>query len=608
LDAPTIPGLLRARAAATPATLAYVELDLANERRHVTWGDFASRVERLAGALLTCGIDASDRVAILGPNSIDWETAQHASLACGATVAGIDPNYPRDQLDEVIRQLRPAMVFAEDTSFLERIDQKALAELKLASVFRLSSEGSSLGAVPLDELLVPRPQGNSGWPHVDVGVGGIITFSSGTTGTPKPIAYTHAQIRDAIRAITGAFPDIGPDDRLLCWLPLANLFQRMINFCALAVGARSYVTGDPRSVMTHLTAAKPHVFIGVPRFFGRVHAGITEKLQKTAWPMRTVTAWAVKSGHRRAQAGRTAAPLGARDRLAALIADRLVLSRIRAIFGGHVRYLVSGSAPMQKELLEWFDAVGLSVYEAYGVSEDIVPIAINHPGQRRLGSVGRPLAPNNIRLAPDGEILVGGPGVFSGYMMGLEDLPRPNAEGFWATGDLGSLDQDGFLSIQGRKSDTFKTSAGRWVNPTRVEDCLRRIPYVEHAVILGAYRKATVAVLSVDTKQLNNRSGGNLTADCRDTGRGMDTQTQVMLLADLDKVLEAVPPHERPAAVLIVTTGFSIAGGELTTNLKLRRAEVERKYAREVENLYQTLGQSKGHPAALPGQLPIRVA
>jgi long-chain acyl-CoA synthetase len=193
-------------------------------------------------------------------------------------------------------------------------------------------------------------------------------------------------------------------------------------------------------------------------------------------------------------------------------------------------------------------------------------------------------------------------------MMELEDLPRPNAEGFWATGDLGSFDQDGFLSIQGRKSDTFKTSTGRWVNPTRVEDCLRRIPYIDHAVILGANRKAAVAVLSVDTKKLNNRSGGSLSTGSRDPRSGMDTQTQAMLLADLDKVLEAVSPHERPAAVLIVRTGFSIAGGELTTNLKLRRAEVERKYAREVENLYQTLGQSKGHPAALPGRLPISLA
>jgi long-chain acyl-CoA synthetase len=603
MDAETIPALLRARTAATPDSVAYEELDEARGRRSLTWNEFNSRVTTLRGSLSALGIRPGDRVGILAPNSLEWEIAQHAALDCGALVAGIDPHYPQQQLDAVVRRLGLAALFAEDASSLSRIDQAELAALKLKAVFRGEARTD---VVHVDELLrSSHPRRSHTEP--DLIRGGIITFSSGTTGDPKPIAYTHAQACGAIQAIVSAFPQIEAGDRLLCWLPLANLFQRMLNFCALVVGATSYVLGDPRAVMPSLAIARPHIFIGVPRFFERVHAGVVDRLARAPWPVRKLSHWAIDCSHRAALAVGSGTRQGAGARLAAAAADRLVLRRIRRAFGGHARFLVSGSAPMPVWLLEWFDAVGLPVYEAYGVSEDITPIALNRPGQRRLGTVGKPLPPNRVKLAPDGEILVQGAGVFNGYLNEHPRMTSATPDDYWATGDLGSFDEDGFLSVHGRKSDNFKTSTGRWVSPARVEERLRRIPHVEHAVVLGAGRKAVAAILCLDPRYSEQPTSA-VTDDNRSTGSAKaHSAAKENLIAALNEVLADLPAHERPAAVFLLRTGFSIAGGELTTNLKLRRAEVEKKYALELEKLYRAL-DARPSSESTPQPLVVEIA
>ena len=259
----------------------------------------------------------------------------------------------------------------------------------------------------------------------------------------------------AVRAILDAFPEIDEGAQLLCWLPLANLFQRIINFCAIERGATSYVVEDPREVVQHLATANPHVFIGVPRFFEKLHAGIEERLAASPAVVRRLARWGLAAGTRRAERLRAGLGVGFGDRMRWRIADALVVRRLRAVFGHNIRFLISGSAPMPVWLLEWFEGLGLPVLEAYGVSEDIVPVAMNRPAARKLGTVGRPMLGNEVALGPDSEIRVRGPGVFRGYL-GTES-PAPAADGFWATGDLGEFTSDGFLRLTGRKSDAFKT-------------------------------------------------------------------------------------------------------------------------------------------------------
>ena len=247
---------------------------------------------------------------------------------------------------------------------------------------------------------------------------------------------------------------------------------------------------------------------------------------------------------------------------------------------------------MPRWLLEWFDAVGLPVYEAYGVSEDVVPVAMNRPGARRMGTVGKPLPPNEVRISDEGEILIRGPGVFSGYLSAGAGSQRPDAEDFWPTGDLGTLDAEGYLSVTGRKSDTFKTATGRWVSPARIEERLGRLPYVLHAVVVGAGRKAVAVLLSVDAPALRTRMKSG--PPTRGAKSGWGEAEAAALGNDILEKCGGLASHEQPAAVLVTADPFTIAGGELTTNLKIRRKAIATKYAAAVDRLFAELERSGG--------------
>jgi long-chain acyl-CoA synthetase len=582
--AETIPELLASRARDTPDQPAFFTLEQSGAWRPVTWSALAAQTERLGRALHRSGVRRGTRVAILARTSLEWEQAQMAALRLGATVIGVDPNYPAEMLARALESTAPEVLVAEDSAALARIPASVGTGLRLTLTFRAGGENGSKAAESLGTLAErfaadggPLPAG----PGPDDPA--IVTFSSGTTGAPKPIVYTHRQVLLAVGAILEAFPDIAAGSRLACWLPLANLFQRVINLCAMARGAASYVIADPREVMKHLPAIRPAVFIAVPRFFEKVQAGIEERLAAAPARAQDLAQWALTCGKRAAEARLAGTSPRFADRMLRPLADRLVLRRLRSVFGTEIRYLISGSAPMPLWLLEWFEAIGLPVLEAYGVSENIVPVAMNRPGARRIGAVGKPMPGNEVKLGADGEVLVRGAGVFRGYLGA--DGPRPDAAGYWATGDLGELTPDGYLALTGRKSDAFKTSGGRWVVPATVEALLRRVAYVEHAVLAGSSDNALCAILNVDLARLGkDPSSGELGADER-----------ARIAQDATGSLSAVPGYMRPVGLLVVTTPFSIVNGELTTNLKLRRTVIADKFGTQLERLRE-VARAAGEP------------
>ncbi|HEY3196411.1 MAG TPA: AMP-binding protein [Nitrospirales bacterium] len=552
LGASTIAELLERRAALTPDETAFTLLGSAEHR--VTWAQHALTARAVASSLQNAGIERGDRVGILAPNCIAWEHAQMGALACGAIVVGIDPHYPDGVLAGVLRQVRLAALFVADAAVLTRVPREIRSGLKLTATLSGAPDESSCRT--LDELVLAGvlleptpPTGNDG---------AIIIFSSGTTGSPKPIVYKHTQVLVAVAALLEAYPEFGKGCRLLCWLPLANLFQRLINLCAIANGATTYMIGDPRTVMDYVAQAAPHLLIGVPRFYEKLHSGVEARIAALPRPASALSRWALRTARR-----------GRRTGLRYALADRLVLQRLRAIFGDNMRYLISGSAPLPRWLVDWFEAIGLPVFEAYGISENIVPISMNRPGAYRAGTVGKPLAPNEVRIAPDGEIEVRGPGVFQGYGIDSErshNEIEAEIDGFWRSGDLGAFDEDGFLRITGRKNELFKTSTGRWVSPAEIEACLRRIWYVDHAVALGAGRKTVIAVLCVQP-----------------------SAHTASIEMDIATVMQDIAAYQRPAGVLITRQSVTIEGGGLTTNLKLRRKAVETKYEEALGKLFDAV-------------------
>ncbi|MDQ3186334.1 MAG: AMP-binding protein, partial [Pseudomonadota bacterium] len=418
----------------------------------------------------------------------------------------------------------------------------------------------------------------------------VMVFSSGTTGSPKAIVFSHEQVLAAIDALLDAFDDLEEGTVLLCWLPLANLFQRVINFYAIGRGAITYILSDPGELLNHIGSVEPHILIGVPRVFERMQSGIDERIVQLPLPVRYLIQWSMRLGREQALAKISGKRTGIVITVGWRFADKLILKRLRAVFGKRLRYFVSGSAPMPLWLLTWFEAIGLPVLEAYGVSENIIPMATNRFSLRKFGTAGKPLSSNQISFAQDGEILVRGPGVFQGYW----NAPEPGAErftadGYWYTGDFGRLDEEGFLSLLGRKSEVFKTSGGKWVSPMRIEEQLRRVPYIGQCVVLQLDSGAIASILSIDKVKLMCRTdkrgvdGGPLDEQCFQSTFGEELRT------DFRTALGDLPAYQRPVGAIVTFQQFSIEGGELTTNLKLRRKIVQARFAAHLERLERAI-------------------
>ena len=597
----TVPGLLAARQARTPDAVALWQVSGDGAWRPSTWTDYRRAVASVASGLCRLGLAAGERVGILGATRPQWDTAQLGILAAGGVAVGLDLHGQDEHTQDIARRCRFVGIVVDNPALLGKLGDELRRTLRfVVSIEPVApadaadaSNTANDGARIVDLATLLAQPADDGWNQARADTPATIIFTSGTTGAPKGIEYSHRQMCLAADAILAAFTDIAEGSHLACWLPLSNLFQRMINLCAIGCDAQTFYVADPREIMRHVAQIEPHVFIGVPRFFEKLYAGIVYTLrQKPAW-QQALARWAWTVGDRVASARRAGqrcpAVLTAQHRLA----EALVLRRLRGILGNQLRFMVSGSAPMPRWLLERFDALGLPILEAYGISENIIPVALNRPGRSRFGTVGQPLAGNEVKLADDGELLVRGPGVFSGYFGEADNASKDrengaqacvDAEGYLASGDFATIDADGYITLVGRKAEIFKTSTGRRVAPAAIESLLRQLPDAEYAAVFGAGRAQPSALLIV-TKAAWQGDSQRFAARLREAAR---------------QVLKPLPAYLQPAGIALTTRTFSIGGGELTANLKLRRQTIARNFSDQLDELHAHIDTASGQPFAAP--------
>jgi len=607
-SAQTIPDVLRERAERSPQATALSYQSQGQTWQPLSWADYWRQAWSLAAAFRELGLAKGDRLGMLAPTSLEWELTHLATVTAGGILVGLEPHDRPERLQRIAAQSDLNALFVKDCTLINKLSPALLRPCKFIVMLEP-------GPVPLPDLPLILWQSlvqSSAKTTVSTPEAlpaptdaATIIYTSGTTGDPKGILYNHRQIILACASIVEAFPQVQAGSRFVCWLPLSNLFQRMMNLCAMAVGGTTYLVGDPLKVMEAVRVVEPDIFIGVPRFYEKLYAGIQKDIARKPTWMQSIIRLAHDIGGRYAKHLREGSTPSPGLRLARQLSDRLVLRHIRGIMGSRLQFMISGSAPMPIWLLEVFHAMGLLILEAYGLSENVVPIAMNRPNGFRFGSVGKSLPANEVRFGPEGDIMVRGPGLFSGYYKDANAQNRFTPDGFYATGDYGVLDAAGFLQLKGRSSELIKTSGGRRIAPVSIEAKLRGIPYIDQAMVLGFGRKCLVGLLTIDWDMLG--TWAKATEVERPTGEeeALPEPMHCFIVTDLTQHMQQLPRYEQPAGFLVLRNGFSIEGGELTSNLKLRRRVIEEKYLSYIDKLYAEIAHLEATATAIARDEPV---
>ncbi|WP_019137579.1 AMP-dependent synthetase/ligase [Cellulomonas massiliensis] len=558
----------------------------------VTVQAFADEVRAVAKGLVALGIAPGDRVGIMSRTRYEWTVLDFAGWAAGAVVVPIYETSSAEQVRWIASDSGVRLVVVETAAHAAIVEEARDDLPGLGQVLVIDSGAlgalETLGATVDDDEVARRSEALSG---ADLAT---VIYTSGTTGRPKGAELTHGNFVALSLLGVDGLADVcaAPGSRTLLFLPLAHVFARFIEVLCIPSGAVMGHTPDARHLVEDLGAFRPTFVLAVPRVFEKVYnsaqlkAGGGAKLRVFRWSAKVAITWSRALDTPRGPS----AALRAQHR----VADALVLGKLRAALGGHARYAISGGAPLGERLAHFYRGVGVVVLEGYGLTETTAPTAVNLPELSKVGTVGPPFPGTSIRIAEDGEIQVSGPHVFRGY----RHLPEATAEafddGWFRTGDIGHLDDDGYLHITGRKKEIIVTAGGKNVAPAVLEDRLRAHPLVSQVVVVGDQRPFVGALVTIDEEMLP----GWLTQHGLPAMTVAEARTNPDVLAALDRAVaranDAVSHAESIRKIEVLDTDLTEDNGYLTPSLKVKRALVVKDFAPAIERLYTDTRETTG--------------
>jgi long-chain acyl-CoA synthetase len=560
--------------------------------REVSYAQLVRSARDIAKGLIALGILPGERVSILADTRPEWTIADAGSFCAATVVAPIYQTNSPEECEYVLRHSEARAVICEDAAQLAKIEQVRDRCPALEHVIAL--EGAREGSISLEDLIkrgaeVPDEQVDARVAAVDPESMASLVYTSGTTGPPKGCILSHRNFMAATHTLEERL-DLSSSDapiEFFMFLPLAHVFSRIVQMFTLDLGGTLiYWQRDPKLLLDDLREARPTFFPSVPHVWEKIYTAATSGIADEPRPKRALFGWALQVGHRvRELERRGVAPdpfLAVQHRLA----DRLVLSKVRDLFGGRLELAVTAAAPIADEVLQFFDACGLLLVEAWGMTETCAAGTINTDLEMKMGTVGKPVPTLEMRVADDGELLARGPNVFGGYfkdeMATLETLPG----GWLATGDLGSIDADGFVKITGRKKDLIITSSGKNISASNVENALRQVRWISDAVVYGDDRPYLVALITLDPDEAPKLA--------EQLGTSPDVSamaTDERVRAEIQRAVDGVNEHfariEQIKRFAILDRELSQQEGELTPTLKVKRSVVNGKFADVFNGLYE---------------------
>jgi long-chain acyl-CoA synthetase len=553
-----------------------------------TYREVGDIVRRLALGLIELGIEKGDKVSILANTRPEWTYFDFAALSVGAVVVPIYQTNSPDECQYVLENSDAKAVIVEDDEQLAKIDQVRDRVPMLEHVIRM--EGSGGNAISVDELIEAGSSRSDSeweqrWQSVTPEDTCTFIYTSGTTGPPKGCVITHGNYRSMVTmALDESVLDRNTTTYL--FLPLAHSFALLIQLLSFDLGGNiAYWERDPLKIIPNLAEVKPDYFPSVPRIFEKIYTAATSEVEKSGGLKKMVFNWAIGVGKKVRERERAGKPVGFLLRKQYEIADKQVLSKIRALFGGRIKNCVTGAAPINPEILRFFDAAGVLILEGWGMTETSTAATVARPDAFKFGKVGKAFAGCEIRIAEDGEILVRGPNIFQGYYKNEEATRETLEDGWLHTGDIGELDADGYLSITGRKKDIIITAGGKNITPANLEAEIKQSPYVSQCVVIGDRRPYLIALITLDMEECAKL--------CEERGWPADPAElarhdgmRQMIQEHLDQVNEKFARVEQVKKFEILPHDLSQETGELTPTLKVKRNVVSEKYEKEVDALY----------------------
>jgi len=573
------------RAENTPENVAF-QKPVDGRWTDVTNREFAEEVRTIARGLVALGVRAGDRVALLSSTRYEWNLIDFAIWAVGAVTVPVYDSSSADQIHWIMEDSAARLIIVENdihaTTAREGVQGLEVADVLVIDgatpvLETLASEGATVDVSVLDERRA----------SVRADSPATLIYTSGTTGRPKGVMLSHRNfMSETLAVLETPFSGILRDDATsVMFLPLAHVLARSITYAGFHAGVTIAHSSDLTNLVETFGEMKPHYILAVPRVFQKVF----NKAQATAQDGGTVKAWMFDKAADTAVAyskanrgdGRVGPLLGLRH----AIFSKLVYGKLVNALGGRCEVAISGGAALGDRLTHFFDGIGVNIFEGYGLTETCAAITVNTPGRMRIGSVGQPLPGCAVRIAQDGEVEVSGPVVASGYWQNKEATAESFSDGWFRTGDLGSLDEDGYLSITGRKKEIIVTAGGKNVAPNQLEDALRADPLVAEAVCVGDGKPFVSALLTLDPEAVerwktHHDKSGSLYELLKDAD----------LIEHLDQALvranRSVSHSESIKKYHVLPDQFTEETGELTASLKVKRNVVHQKYAQQIESLY----------------------
>jgi long-chain acyl-CoA synthetase len=581
------------RVEATPDVESY-RYPVGNSWGSATWAQTGEHVTRIAAGLIALGVESEQRVAIASGTSYEWILADLAIMSAGAATTTVYPSTIADDVAYIISDSDSRVVFAEDDAQIAKLRERRDA---IPSVVKVVTFGGTpdgdwvIGLEALetlgDGLLAHKP--DAVHERVDAARPehlSTLMYTSGTTGRPKGVRLSHSSWTYegvAVQA-TGL---LTMDDLQYLWLPLAHAFGKVLLTTQLAIGFPTAVDGNVDKIVDNLAVIRPTFMGAAPRIFEKAHSRVVTMVEAEGGARKQIFDRAFQAGRewsRRQQAGKPISPVLKAQRA---VFDALVYRKIRARFGGRLRFFVSGSAALNRDIAEWFHAAGIVILEGYGLTETSAGTCVNRPGRYKFGTVGPAFDDTEIKLADDGEVLIKGPGVMDGYHNLDQATGESLRDGWLHTGDIGELDADGYLKITDRKKDLFKTSGGKYVAPQALEGQFKAVcPYVSQFVVHGNDRKFVSAIITLDPDAMEGWAahrgvGGRSYAEIV-----MSDEVRQMVQGYVDQLNEKLNRWEQVKRFVILDHDLTVEDGEITPSMKVKRKVVEDRYRDQLDKLY----------------------